>query len=124
MNNKSEDNERSIFRPILLSLLTGVAIGTIIGMIYSPKAGKEIREDIKNKSEEFVEKSKKGCGTVADKTKETLDKSKEKFSEVKEKSEEIIEKGKEVISQAKNVVVEKLSKGKEKAKEVDDYLSN
>ena len=56
MNNKSEDNERSIFRPILLSLLTGVAIGTIIGMIYSPKAGKEIREDIKIKVKNLLKK--------------------------------------------------------------------
>ena len=41
---------------ILISLLSGLFVGFIVGILFAPKPGKEIREDIKDKSEEFVGK--------------------------------------------------------------------
>ena len=48
------------FLGILISLLTGLFVGFIVGILFAPKPGKEIRKDIKDKSEEFVEKELPG----------------------------------------------------------------
>ena len=115
MSNENRNNEKSIFLPVFFSVLAGFAAGAIVGMLYAPKAGKEIRKDIKEKSEDLIEKGKKNYEIISDKTKE-------KVTDLKEKSSEFIEKGKGKISHGKDILSEKISKGKEKAKEVSDYL--
>ncbi len=77
------------FLGILISILTGLFVGFILGILSAPKPGKEIRKDIKDKSEEFVEKGKS------------------KFEEVKGKGKEIIEKGKEKVEELKEVITPK-----------------
>ncbi len=62
-----------------------------MGILSAPKPGKEIRKDIKDKSEEFVEKGKS------------------KFEKVKGKGKEIIKKGKEL----KEVIAPKKEERKE-----------
>jgi gas vesicle protein len=115
MSSENRNNEKSIFLPVFFSIITGFAAGAIIGMLYAPKAGKEIRKDIKEKSEDLIEKSKKSYEIITDKTKE-------KIADLKDKSSELLEKGKEKINQAKDMLGEKINIGKEKAKEVSDYL--
>ena len=75
---------KNYFLGILISLLTGLFLGFIIGIFFAPKPGKEIRKDIKDKTEEFVEKSKKGVTEAIDKTKGFVKKSKEKVETLKE----------------------------------------
>ncbi|HHT78265.1 MAG TPA: YtxH domain-containing protein [Actinobacteria bacterium] len=111
MSSENSNNEKSIFLPVFFSLLAGFAAGAVVGMLYAPKAGKEIRKDIKEKSEELIEKGKKNYEIISDKAKDFVG-----------KSSDFIEKGKEKISHAKEILSEKISKGKEKAKEVSDYL--
>lgn len=43
----------------LLGLVTGVAIGGLLGVLFAPKAGKETREDISDKAKELAEKAAK-----------------------------------------------------------------
>lgn len=115
MSSENRNNEKSIFLPVFLSIITGFAAGAIVGMLYAPKAGKEIRKDIKEKSEDLIEKSKKSYEVITDKTKE-------KIADLKDKGSELLEKGKEKIMQAKEMLDEKINIGKEKAKEVSDFL--
>ena len=93
-----EEGKEGISYPlgILISILTGLFVGFIIGILFAPKPGKEIRKDIKDKSEEFVEKSKKSVTDTVDKTKEFVEKSKEKVEELKEVITPKKEKGKEI----------------------------
>ena len=92
---------------ILISLLSGLFVGFIAGILFAPKPGKEIREDIKDKSEEFVKKSKEGVTDTIDKTKEFVEKSRSKFEEVKGKGKNIIEKSKEKVEALKEIIMPK-----------------
>jgi gas vesicle protein len=40
---------------LFIGMLTGAAVGSIIAFFYAPKSGKELREDIKTKSHDFIE---------------------------------------------------------------------
>jgi len=91
----------------LITLLAGLSVGFIVGILFAPKPGKELREDIKDKSEEFVKKSKEGVTGTIDKTKELVEKSRSKFEEVKGKGKDIIEKSKEKVEALKEVIMPK-----------------
>jgi len=49
----NEDN--GMGKGLLIGFLTGAAVGSIIALLYAPKSGKELRSDIKNKSQEFMD---------------------------------------------------------------------
>jgi gas vesicle protein len=77
-------SSRSEIRVIDLSfaagLLVGAAIGTVLGLIYAPKAGTETREDIRRKSRELregtadaVSKLREAGGRVIRRGRETAD---------------------------------------------------
>src|SRR5450830_379804 len=98
----NSENEKSVFLPVFFSLIAGFVAGAAVGMLYSPKAGKEIRKDIVDKKDELIEKSKKNYEVISDKAQDLLDKGKYKLSELKDKGEELIEKGKVKVEEAKD----------------------
>ncbi len=108
-----KEEGKSYFLAILITLLSGLFVGFIVGILFSPKPGKEIRKDIKDKSEEFVKKSKEGVTDTIDKTKEFIEKSRSKLEEVKGKGKEIIEKSKEKVEALKEVIIPKKEEKKE-----------
>jgi gas vesicle protein len=59
----------------LAGLLTGAAIGGVFALLYAPKSGKETREQLKGKLEEYekeFENLKKKAGQKGEKVKEDL----------------------------------------------------
>ena len=112
-----KEEGKSYFLAILITLLSGLFVGFIVGILFSPKPGKEIRKDIKDKSEIFVKKSKEGVTDTIDKTKEFVEKSRSKFEEVKGKGKDIIEKSKEKVEALKEVIMPKKEEKKRKQRE-------
>ena len=93
------------------TLLAGVGIGVGLGMLFSPKSGKENREDLKNASKKAVQKIKDiDLNEVKDnlikdynklvKEVKTMDKEKA-LKYAKAKGKEISEKATELITLAK-----------------------
>jgi len=54
-------------------LLIGGLVGAALGILYAPKSGKEMREDICKKSEELVTKAKEEYEQVLDKSKKAYE---------------------------------------------------
>ncbi|MFZ3106698.1 MAG: YtxH domain-containing protein [Candidatus Hydromicrobium sp.] len=131
---KEKNNGKSSFLGIMTSLLVGLSAGFVIGILFAPKSGKETRKEIKEKSEELIEKSKAGFDIAVGRTKEYVDSGKSKLAEIKSRSEEFIEKGKEKISgfskvlsskagKARKKIKKVIEKGKDTAKKVEEDLS-
>jgi len=108
-----KEDGKNYFLTVIISLLSGLFVGFIVGILFAPKTGKEIRKDIKDKSKEFVKKSKEGVTDTIDKTKEFVEKSRSKFEEVKGKGKDIIEKSKEKVEALKEVIIPKKEEKKE-----------
>lgn len=63
----------------LKGMLLGLGVGAVLGMLYAPKSGKELRDDIKRKSVE-----------VKNKGKEEFEKIKERFADQYDKTENML----------------------------------
>lgn len=72
---------------ILIGVVAGVAAGAIVGLLYAPKKGAQMRKIINRKVDEY-----------ADTLKEKFDDLLEKFEE---EAENAMEKGKSVFSESK-----------------------
>ncbi len=80
---------------VLASFLTGAAVGAVLALLYAPKSGQEMRENI------------------ADLTEDAVDKIKEYAKEAQEKIKTALEEGKETIVEKKSVLASAIEAGRE-----------
>jgi len=80
---------------VLVSFVAGAAIGAVLALLYAPKSGQEMRENI------------------ADLTEDAVDKIKEYAKEAQEKIKTAIEEGKETIVEKKSVLASAIEAGRE-----------
>ena len=80
----SPDNGKSSDSWVVIALFTGLAVGAIIGILFAPKSGKEIRNDLKEKSEKLLEAGKESVSEVVEKTKDFIEAGKQKIEELKD----------------------------------------
>ncbi|OHD68544.1 MAG: hypothetical protein A2W19_12180 [Spirochaetes bacterium RBG_16_49_21] len=53
-----------------MSFITGAAIGAIFGVLFAPKSGKEMREELREFAEKLAEEAKKEYGEASSKAKD------------------------------------------------------
>ncbi|MSN27083.1 MAG: YtxH domain-containing protein [Geobacter sp.] len=80
---------------VLVSFVAGAAIGAGLALLYAPKSGREMRENI------------------ADLTEDAVDKIKEYAKEAQDKIKTVIEEGKETIVEKKSVLASAIEAGRE-----------
>ncbi len=98
---------------LIKGLFIGGLIGIALGILLAPRSGKETRENIKHKANDFYVKAKEQYGNVAEKSKLALETSrqylndmnfsaKEKAKKVENKVDELADQGFEVIQSNTN----------------------
>ena len=101
------DNENGLSTgTVLLSFLAGAAVGAGLALLYAPKSGRELREQISDLAEDAVDK-------IKEYTKEAQEKVKSSFEEGKD----IIKEKKSILSTALEAGKEAMAREKEKYKE-------
>ena len=78
-------NGGDLFKGFVLGRLVGMAVG----ILFAPKSGKDMREELMEESDDLLEKAKK-----------ELDKVKKDLTELRVKITETIDRGKNVFEQA------------------------
>jgi len=71
-----------------LGFSMGLIIGLAIGLLYAPKPGKELREEIRTKGSEYIEKSKGSWQVAMEKAKEGIETGRSKIEELSERLKE------------------------------------
>ncbi len=112
----------------LTYLLIGGGIGAILALLFAPKSGHELREDIADATRKGLEKSKEVAGNLQERAGEYYEVSREKANEfyhsaqekanefaelAKDKAEEISEKAKGAAARTTNPITAALEAGKE-----------
>lgn len=70
-----------------MAFIMGAAIGAISGLLFAPKSGREIRSDIKNKSQEVNEMAHQKIDKAKTVAQDTMDKMRTKKDQVMDKAE-------------------------------------
>jgi gas vesicle protein len=93
----SNDDRGSSVGTVLISFLAGAAIGSGLALLFAPKSGREVREQIKDLTDDAVDRIKDYARDAQDKIKTTFDEGKELLKEKKSIISSAIEAGKEAI---------------------------
>ena len=73
-----QNEENGMGKGLLIGTLTGLAVGSIIALLYAPKSGKELRKNIKTKSQDFIEDADQYIMKTKDKASQLINKNKKK----------------------------------------------
>jgi len=111
-------HENNLSKGLLIGFLAGGTIGAITALLLAPKSGKELRADIKQKSEEYFDEAEKYLAEAKDKARDLINEGKKKSERIihdaKLKSDDILKDAEKIFKDAKTKTSEVVSTGKEK----------
>ncbi len=97
----SQDDNGVSTSTVLVSFLAGAALGVGLALLYAPKSGRDMREQIGDLTEDAVGKIKEYAKEAQNKIKATVEDGKETIREKKSILSSAIEAGKEAILKEK-----------------------
>jgi gas vesicle protein len=68
---------------VFIALLAGLAIGAVLGILFTHKSGKDTRNYLMDKGKKIMEMGKENVSDVVGKTKDLVESGKEKIEELK-----------------------------------------
>ncbi|MBC7185430.1 MAG: YtxH domain-containing protein [Calditrichaeota bacterium] len=83
----------------LKGFLIGGAVGAIIALLYAPKSGKETREDIKKRTEEFLEEADRELAELKRRAATLVGEGRRRAAELAEEAEEKVEQAKSAVAE-------------------------
>ena len=120
------NEESGIGKGLLIGFLTGAAVGSIVALLFAPKSGKELREDIKIKSQDFIEDADEYMIKAKDKASQLINEGKKKseklVAETKEKVDTLLGEAERILADAKGKAGNAATMGKEKIEKESERL--
>lgn len=111
-------SQNNSVKGFLIGFLAGGTIGAIAALLTTPKSGKELRGDIKQKSGEYLDEADKYFTEKKNQAGKMFNEGKRKFTmivnDVKSKSGEVLTDAEQMYDEAKVKTKEVLHSGKEK----------
>jgi len=109
--------ENNLSKGLLIGFLTGGIVGAAIALLYAPKSGKELRQDIKVKADEFRDDADKYIDVAKEKAVDLYNDGKKKseklVADAKVKADELIKDAEKVYNDAKHKATDAINSGKE-----------
>ncbi len=122
------NQDNGMGKGLLIGFLTGAAVGSVIALLFAPKSGKELREDIKNKSQDFIEDADEYLSKAKDKASQLINEGKKKseklVADAKEKVDTLLDEAEKILSDAKDKTGNIAHMGKEKIEKESDRLKS
>jgi gas vesicle protein len=111
------EREDSSVSTKLTYLIIGGGIGAVIALLFAPKSGKELREDISDASKKGLEKSKEAAAQLQERASEYYETGREKANELyqtaQEKAAEYSDKAKAAAARTTNPFSAAIEAGKD-----------
>jgi len=122
------NQENGMGKGLLIGFLTGAAVGSIVALLFAPKSGKELREDIKNKSQDFIEDADEYVSKAKDKASQLINEGKKKserlVADTKEKVDTLLNEAEKILTEAKDKAGNVVTSGKEKFDKESERLKS
>jgi len=111
------ENEGSNAATKLTFLIIGGGIGAVLALLFAPKSGVELREDIADATRKGIEKSKEAASQIQDRAGEYYEATRERAADIyetaQEKAGELTEKAKSVAAGTANPFSAAIEAGKQ-----------
>lgn len=110
--------ENHLGKGVLIGFITGGALGAALALLYAPKTGKELRAEIRTKSDEYLDEADKYIAEAKDKAIDLINDGKKKseklIKDAKVKSDELIKDTEKVLEEARSKTDKFVKTGKER----------
>lgn len=110
--------ENKTAKGLLLGFITGGVVGAAIALLYAPKSGKELRNDIRAKKDELLDDTSEYLQIAKTKASDMINegkrKSEELISDAKKKASSLIGDANSILNEAKQKATTALGSTKEK----------
>lgn len=121
-------DDNGVGKGLILGFFTGAVVGSIVSLLYAPKSGKELRSDIKDKSDDFFKETEEYLEQAKDKADKLINDGKKKsekmIGEAKEKVNALLEEAEAILDNAKKKTGDYVDKGKSKIENKGDKLKS
>lgn len=111
-----EDNKT--VKGILLGFVTGSVVGAALALLFAPKSGRELRNDIKLKKDEFLDDTSEYLQIAKTKASDLINegkrKSEELISDAKKKASTLIDDANTILTDAKQKATNAIDSAKGK----------
>lgn len=110
--------ENKAAKGLLLGFITGGIVGAAIALLYAPKSGKELRNDIRLKKDELLDDTSEYLQIAKTKASDLINegkrRSEELISDAKKKAGTLIDDANTILNDAKHKATSALGSTKEK----------
>lgn len=113
---------------VFIGLLAGGAMGAALALLYAPKTGKELRQEIKTKTDDYLDDADKYIAEAKDKAIHLINDGKKKseklIKDAKERSDELLKDAEKVLEDAKSKTDEFVKTGKVKVEQKSGQIKS
>ena len=74
----ADENNDSMAKGLIVGFIAASVVGAVLALLYAPKSGKEFRRDIKDKTNELVDKGEEYLAKARNKASEIMTEAKKK----------------------------------------------
>lgn len=110
--------ESNLGKGVIIGFIAGGALGAALALLYAPKSGKELRQEIKVKTDDYLGEAEKYIAEAKDKAIDLINEGKKKSEKIikdaRVKSEELLKDAEKVLEEARSKTDELVKTGKEK----------
>ena len=118
--------ENHFGKGVIIGFLAGGALGAALALLYAPKTGRELRENIKSKGDDYLDEAEKYLADAKDKAIDLINEGKKRseklIKDAKVKSDELMKDAEKVFTDAKAKTEDFVKTGKEKVDQKSSQL--
>jgi gas vesicle protein len=103
---------------LFIGSLAGGLIGSLTALLFTTRSGKEMRKDIKNKTDKYLDDTEKLINDTKAKAEDTINEGKKIFMDSKGEVDSIVSTGKELVDDEINHIKSSINAG------VSAYIEN
>jgi len=120
--------ESNLGKGVIIGFIAGGALGAALALLYAPKSGKELRQEIKVKTDDYLGEAEKYIAEAKDKAIDLINEGKKKSEKIikdaRVKSEELLKDAEKVLEEARSKTDELVKTGKEKVDKKSGQLKS
>ncbi|MBC8144856.1 MAG: YtxH domain-containing protein, partial [bacterium] len=105
MSRNQDDETSGLSKGLLIGLLTGGAVGASLALLFAPKSGRELRSDITDTTNEYVERVSEMVSSATERAQQIVNDGRERadtiVGEARDRASTLLSDAEKIVSDAR-----------------------